>query len=180
MTQLKRRATYQYGTLVPEPRRRGPDIWVYRFFENRNGKRVRRKIIVGTLEELPKRADAERACENLRLAANAEVDASTPTMGGVIDRYIQEVLKPCLDDAPLSRSVSCIFLTSILGPTAVTSLLRLTEASGGRRGPEIAVVSDRKTIPAHAALLAKNIPSPRFARPVIDSLTCSRERLNKF
>ena len=74
MTQLKRRATYQYGTLVPEPRRRGPDIWVYRFFENRNGKRVRRKVLVGTLDELPKRADAERACENLRLAANAESD----------------------------------------------------------------------------------------------------------
>ena len=97
MTQLKRRATYQYGTLVPEPRRRGPDIWVYRFFENRKGKRVRRKTVVGTLDKLPTRADAERACENLRLAANAEVDENTPTMGGVIDRYIQEVLKPCLD-----------------------------------------------------------------------------------
>ena len=97
MTQLKRRTTYQYGTLVPEPRRRGPDIWVYRFFENRNGRRVRRKVLVGTLDKLPKRADAERACENLRLAANAESDESTPTMCGVIDRYIQEVLKPCLD-----------------------------------------------------------------------------------
>jgi len=97
MTQLKRRATYQYGTLVPEPRRRGPDIWVYRFFENRNGKRVRRKALVGTLDELPKRADAERACEKLRLAANAESDESTPTMCGIIGRYIQEVLKPCLD-----------------------------------------------------------------------------------
>jgi integrase len=97
MTQLRRRATYQSGTLVPEPRKRGPDIWVYRFFENRNGKRVRRKALVGTLEELPKRADAERACENLRLAANAESDESTPRMCGIIDRYIQEVLKPCLD-----------------------------------------------------------------------------------
>ena len=53
--------------------------------------------LVGTLDELPRRADAERACENLRLAANAEVDESTPTMCGIIDRYIQEVLKPCLD-----------------------------------------------------------------------------------
>ena len=26
MTNLKRRVTYQYGTLVPEPRRRGPDV----------------------------------------------------------------------------------------------------------------------------------------------------------
>jgi hypothetical protein len=90
MRQLRRRATYQYGTLVLEPRRRGPDVWVYRFFENRNGKRVRRKTIVGTLEKLPKRADAERACENLRLAANTECDESIPTMCGIIDRYIQE------------------------------------------------------------------------------------------
>lgn len=59
MTQLKRRATYRYGTLVPEPPRRGPDVWVYQFFENRNGKRVRRKAAVGTLDKLPKRADAE-------------------------------------------------------------------------------------------------------------------------
>src|SRR5258708_32354261 len=95
MTQLKRRATYQYGTLVPEPRRRGPDIWVYRFFENRNGKRVRRKVLVGTLDELPKRADAERASENFRLAANADSDATTPTMCGIVDSYMQAGLKPC-------------------------------------------------------------------------------------
>lgn len=97
MTHLKRRVTYQYGTLVPEPRRRGPDVWVYRFFENRKGKRVRRKAIVGTLEEIPLRAEAERACEKLRLAANAENDESTPTMGGVVNRYIEGVLKPCLN-----------------------------------------------------------------------------------
>jgi hypothetical protein len=37
------------------------------------------------------------------------------------------------------------------------------EARGVGRGPEIPVVSIMKTIPAHAALLAKNIPYPRFA-----------------
>jgi len=82
MTDLKRRVTYQYGTLVPEPRRRGPDVWVYRFFENRKGKRVRRKAIVGTVDEMPQRAEAERACEKLRLAANAENTESTPRWAG--------------------------------------------------------------------------------------------------
>ena len=98
MNHLKRRTTYQYGTLVPESRKRGPDVWVYRFSEDNNGKRSRRKVIVGTLEELPKHADAERACQHLRLAANSEAGtASAPTMQGLIDRYIREVLRPCLD-----------------------------------------------------------------------------------
>jgi hypothetical protein len=37
-----------------------------------------------------------------------------------------------------------------------------TEASGVARGLEIPVVSNMKTIPAHAALVAKNIPSPQW------------------
>jgi integrase len=95
---LKRRHTYQYGSLLPESRKRGPDVWVYRYFERGNPKNIRRKAVVGTLEELPRRADAERACERLRLTANPEAAAETkPTMRGVIDRYIGAVLKPCLD-----------------------------------------------------------------------------------
>ena len=84
MTNLKRRVTYQYGMLVPEPRRRGPDVWVYRFFENRKGKRVRRKSIVGTVDEMPQRAEAERACEKLRLAAD-----NSP-QGRMISRHITD------------------------------------------------------------------------------------------
>jgi integrase len=100
MNPLKRRTTYQYGTLVPESRKRGPDVWVYRYFEQNNRKRIRRKAILGTLEELPRRADAARASEHLRLAANAEASTeSRPTMRSLIDRYIEEILKPCLDVA---------------------------------------------------------------------------------
>jgi integrase len=98
MNHLKRRTTYQYGTLVPESRKRGPAVWVYRFTENNNGKKSRRKVIVGTLEQFPKRADAKRACEHLRLAANAQAGTERKaTMQGLIDRYITEVLRPCLD-----------------------------------------------------------------------------------
>ena len=98
MNQTKRRATYQYGTLALEPRRRGPDVWVYRYFEVEADRKRRRKTIVGTLERYPNLAAAERGCEHLRLSANQEtVNLECPTMGGLIDRYIEQVLRPCID-----------------------------------------------------------------------------------
>lgn len=98
MNQMKRRATYQYGTLTLEPRRRGPDVWVYRYCEVEAGRRRRRKTIVGTLERYPNQAAAERGCEHLRLSANQETfNPECPTMGGLIDRYIEQVLRPCID-----------------------------------------------------------------------------------
>jgi integrase len=98
MNQRKRRSTYQYGTLVLEKRSRGPNVWAYRYFEIENGKKRRRKSIVGTQDEYPTRSAAERAAEHLRLSANAEIsNRECPTMRGLIDRYIDQVLRPCLD-----------------------------------------------------------------------------------
>jgi integrase len=98
MNQVKRRSTYQYGTLTQESRRRGSDVWVYRYFETINGKKLKRKRIVGTVKEYSTRAAAERACEHVRMAANAETNApESPSLGGLIDRYIEQVLRPCLD-----------------------------------------------------------------------------------
>jgi integrase len=98
MHQMKRRRAYQYGTLALETRKRGPDVWIYRHFDFANGRKRRPKIIVGTFEQYPTRVAAERACEHLRLAANAEnIALECPTIRGLIDRYIEEVLRPCLD-----------------------------------------------------------------------------------
>lgn len=98
MNQRKRRSTYQYGTLVLEKRSRGPNVWAYRYFEIENGKKRRRKSIVGTQDEYPTRSAAERAAEHLRLSANAEIsNRECPTVRGLIDRYIDQVLRPCLD-----------------------------------------------------------------------------------
>jgi integrase len=97
MNQRTRRSTYQYGTLVLEKRNRGPNVWVYRYSEIENGKKRRRKSTVGTQEEYPNRSAAERAAEHLRLSANAEINNhESPTMRGLIDRYIDHVLRPCL------------------------------------------------------------------------------------
>jgi len=98
MNRVKRRSTYQYGTLSQERRQRGPDVWAYRYSEIVDGKKLRRKLIVGSLEEYPTRAAAQRACEHVRLTANAETAASdSPTIGGLMDRYIEQILRPCFD-----------------------------------------------------------------------------------
>ena len=98
MHQMKRRRAYQYGTLALETRKRGPDVWIYRHFDFADGRKRRRKTILGTSDQLQTRVAAERACEHLRLAANAETLApECPTIRGLIDRYIAEVLGPCLD-----------------------------------------------------------------------------------
>ena len=98
MNRVKRRSKYQYGTLTQEKRSRGPDVWVYRFVELEEGQKRRRKTIVGTRDQYPTRAAAERASEHLRLSANPETfNLECPTMGGLIDRYIEQILRPCLD-----------------------------------------------------------------------------------
>lgn len=98
MNQVKRRSKYQYGTLTLEKRSRGPDVWVYRFVEVEAGQKRRRKALVGTQEQYPTKAAAERASEHLRLSANPESFLpECPTMGGLIDRYIERILGPCLD-----------------------------------------------------------------------------------
>ena len=98
MNRVKRRSKYQYGTLTLEKRSRGPDVWVYRFVEFEAGRKRRRKTIVGTQEQYPTRAAAERASEHLRLSANPETfNPECPTMGGLVDRYIEQILRPCLD-----------------------------------------------------------------------------------
>ena len=61
-------ARYQYGDLRIRKRNKGPDVWQFRFFEN--GKR--KSVLIGTLEKLPTKADAERAVEHRRVEINVE------------------------------------------------------------------------------------------------------------
>jgi integrase len=104
---LPKRSRYQEGSLVTEKRkqcshpstRRCPHcVWVYRFFAYIDGKRIRRKVILGTLKQFPTMGDAKREREHLRMSANAESDRGPQvTMRGLIDRYVADVLTPCLN-----------------------------------------------------------------------------------
>jgi integrase len=68
-----KRPRYQFGTLYMEPRKNGPDVWVYRWREsNPQGRRRLRKQIIGTVRQFRTQAEAQKAVEALRLSVNRQ------------------------------------------------------------------------------------------------------------
>src|SRR5260370_28711071 len=66
-----KRTSFQSGSLKKEKRKRGPDVWIYRFREiGPDGLGRKPKVIVGTVEEYPTQALARRAVEALGLGIN--------------------------------------------------------------------------------------------------------------
>lgn len=71
------RIRYQNGSIALEPRKSGPPVWIYRWREtSTDGKRTKRKRIIGTKTEFPTKAAAMREVEGLRLDINAETGSS--------------------------------------------------------------------------------------------------------
>src|ERR1700682_2899991 len=68
---LFRRTTYQQGSLKLEERKRGPHVWVFRWWDtDANGMRVYGKRQVGDLGEDPNETTAKAAVATLRLTIN--------------------------------------------------------------------------------------------------------------
>lgn len=88
-------ARYQYGSLTLRKRKKGPDVWQFRWMENGRPK----SMLIGTTEKHPRRADAERAVQHLRMSINAEnpqCQFHAVTVGALIDRFMREyVPKHC-------------------------------------------------------------------------------------
>ena len=61
---------YQRGSLSLLKRKNQPDVWVYRYYADENGRRAYKKKIVGTVIEFPKRRDAEKVVAQLRVDVN--------------------------------------------------------------------------------------------------------------
>ena len=82
-------ARYQYGNLTVRKRKKGPNVWQFRWMENGRPK----SVLIGTVEKLPTQADAERAVEHLRIKINAQNPQQqfhAVTVGALVDRYKSE------------------------------------------------------------------------------------------
>jgi len=82
-------ARYQHGNLTVRKRKKGPNVWPFRWMENGRLK----SVLIGTVEKLPTQADAERAVEHLRIKINTQNPQQqfhTVTVGALIDRYKSE------------------------------------------------------------------------------------------
>jgi integrase len=91
--QVRRRVRYQNGTLERVSRKRGPDIWTYRWMERGSGKRPR--VTLGTVTELRTMQAVKLAADGHRLSANRDNDyVSRITMAGLLGRYERECVTP--------------------------------------------------------------------------------------
>jgi len=89
----QRTERYQEGTLELISRKKGPDIWTYRWSERATGKRKR--VRLGTVDELTTKHAVKVAADGYRLSANRENDSVRDiTFSAVLDRYEREYISP--------------------------------------------------------------------------------------
>ena len=62
----------QQGSLLRLKRKAGPDVWVFRWYDETDGTRTYRKRTIGSVVRFPHQQDAERAVEALRNNINSE------------------------------------------------------------------------------------------------------------
>lgn len=95
-SQKQRRVRYQNGTLERKARKKGPDVWTYRWVDRASGTRPR--VTLGTVKELPTLQAVRRAADGYRLSANRETNhVAAVTMAGLLDRYERECVTPFVE-----------------------------------------------------------------------------------
>jgi integrase len=88
----------QNGSIMRSERRRGPDVWEYRWREpGADGKRKHRRIVVGSVDRIADKAAAFRATSALRRdinLANMRCKAKSMTLSQLAEHYGQRELAP--------------------------------------------------------------------------------------
>jgi len=96
---VKRRASYQNGFLELKPRKRGPDVWVFRY---RDSEGITKSEPIGTVDKYPTRAAALKVAKKKRDEINDRV--ACITIAGLCDRYLAEAMPKRGDTAASYRS----------------------------------------------------------------------------
>jgi len=139
---MKPRERYQNGSLRREARKHGAAVWTLRWREpNADGSTIRRKAVIGSVEQFRTRAAALKACEFLRSTINRET--RTPrTFLELVDHYTEKELPT---KTPYTREVYEGYITKWITPkwgmcslsdvrtVAVESWLGTLELSNGSR-----------------------------------------------
>jgi site-specific recombinase XerD len=81
----------QQGSLLRLKRKGGPDVWVFRWYEDTNGTRSYRKRTIGTVIRFPNRKDAEKVADTLRNNINSEFRVPE-TVSELVTHYRQHEL----------------------------------------------------------------------------------------
>lgn len=104
--QMFKRTRYQFGNLDVKRRKRGPDVWVYRYRTAKaGGGRKQASVVVGTVDQYPTEAQAWKAAESLRISANPDnAQAQVVTLRGLAEKYRTDELPELRHSTQLAYS----------------------------------------------------------------------------
>ncbi len=132
------RVRYQGGYLRLGQRKKGPDRWEFLWWDfEANGTRVRRKAIIGTVQEYPNLENAWQASNGLRVSINETRNRQreqTITVADLVDHYSRIELANDQFDGGKSHATKTIytdFLTRWVKPIGgvLTSVTYVQSAS---------------------------------------------------
>jgi integrase len=105
---------FQQGSLLKQKRKSGPDVWVFRWYDETSGKRTYKKRNLGTVRDLPSRRDAEQAVADFRANINVEVRIPV-TVSELIAHYRKHEL---IGDKKAFATIAStsIYLTNHIAP----------------------------------------------------------------
>lgn len=110
-----KRTRYQQGCLTIEERKRGPDVWIFRWRQTKaDGRKVNRKVVVGTAQQYRTQAEAQREVEALRVEINIETPRGVfdpITFGQLVAHYLMKELPddPSTAKVPKAHSTAVTY-----------------------------------------------------------------------
>ena len=174
---------YQRGSLSLQKLKSKPATWVFRYYAEEDGQRVYKKKIVGTVVELPKRKDAEKAVLQLRIDVNEGTAFSPMNVEQLVAHYKSNELP---DKAYSTReNYKAVLgthivphwgkqvLSAIKGITVEDWLKRLTRLDGKPASPALKT----KIRNVMSALFAHAMRNGWAANNPIKSVRTSSERM---
>jgi integrase len=103
-----KRTRFQEGCLTREKRKTGPKVWIYRWREyGPDGRRINRKVVVGTTKEYRTESDAKKAIEGLRLDVNKE-STRTSCTGITVEQLVAHYIDKELSDGSSKKAHSTV------------------------------------------------------------------------
>ena len=84
----------QQGSVIQTRRKHGPDVWQFRWSEkDRNGRRIYRKRVIGTVQQYADAQAAREATTALVHQINAGADACKITVHQICEHFEQRELR---------------------------------------------------------------------------------------
>jgi len=169
---------FQRGSLIREKRKGTADVWVLRYYDEKEGTRKYRRQIVGTVTELPSKRDAEKAVAALRSNINAEVRVPQTVAELIVHYRDHELSRKAFASQENHRVLTKLYIDPRWGSHQLSSV-RTVEVESWLDGLNLAPASKTKIKSAFSVLYSHAIRQQWLTFNPISKVRTSSKRLRE-